>query len=350
MAAEPPAPRRRAAGLTEHLQVIKARVTPPFAAPADGPALDPIQDIVQADDGGHGDVPGLRKPAGDQLVGQPLLSRPLGVQRQPAVVSRGIEPAPALGVRLGVRAGRVASRCRALRWIQRLQPGRRRRGHPSRGFPCRGLPRRILLHRSLLRHVFPACGRPGYIHGPSSRQIPAAPPIRRALPQSSPDNARPPDLRRPRRLAGRAARRDGPDHGQGAGDVRVHLQPGPLRRTLHPGPVASPRCLGVSSSRGPLVPAPTAPRRPRASWSPGPPTTRAPEVARRAAAIRRSARKGLSAPPLRGGPGITRDRPDRCRTEPRRTEPHRLRPVPGEHPADARSACPRSLPAADAPA
>ena len=114
MTAEPPAPRPAAAGLTEYPQVVQTGVAATFAAPVDGPALDIIEHVVQPDDGGDGDVPGGGEPGGDQLVGQALLSRPLGAEGQAAVVGGGVEPAPALGVGPGVRAGRspaAAARC-----------------------------------------------------------------------------------------------------------------------------------------------------------------------------------------------------------------------------------------------
>src|SRR6185437_2105902 len=77
--AESPAPRPRAARGAEHPQVVQAGVAAALAAPVDRPALGPVEDVVQAQDGGGGDVPSLGEPAGDQLYGLLLLGRALGV-------------------------------------------------------------------------------------------------------------------------------------------------------------------------------------------------------------------------------------------------------------------------------
>ena len=119
-----------AAGLAEHPQVVQARVAAPFAAPVDGPALDVVEHVVQPDDGGDGDVPGGGQPGGDELVSQLLLGRPLGAEGQPAVVGGRVEPAPALGVGLGVRAGRATGGHRTLR-RGRARRARRPRRRPS---------------------------------------------------------------------------------------------------------------------------------------------------------------------------------------------------------------------------
>jgi hypothetical protein len=137
MAAEAPAPRRRAARLAEHPQVIQARIAAAFPAPVDGPALDLVQHVVQPDDGGDGDVSRDGEPAGDELVSQALLGRALRAERQAAVVGRGVEPAPALGVRPGVRTGRGTGGQRTLTGVERIEPGHRGGGHPRRRLPAR---------------------------------------------------------------------------------------------------------------------------------------------------------------------------------------------------------------------
>src|SRR5581483_649985 len=135
MAAEAPAPGRRTAGLAEDPQVVQAGVAAPFAAPVDGPALDVIEDVVQPDTRGDGDVPGGGQPAGDQLVSTALLGWPLVRQGQATVVRRGVEPAPPVRVGLGVRAGRATGGYRALRRVECAEPGRRGGGHTRRDLP-----------------------------------------------------------------------------------------------------------------------------------------------------------------------------------------------------------------------
>ena len=134
VAAEPPAPRPRAARLAEHPQVVHQRIAAPFPPPVDPPALDLVQHVVQPDDGGHGVVPGDGQPGRDELVGQPLLGRPLGAEGQPAVVGGGVEPAPALGVGLRVRAGRAAA------WPRPAAPARARPARPPRRRPSGSRP------------------------------------------------------------------------------------------------------------------------------------------------------------------------------------------------------------------
>lgn len=86
MTAEAPAPRAGAARLAEYQKVVHPGITTPFPAPVDAPAFEVIEDVVQADDGGDGDVPGGGQPGSDKLVRQPLLGRPLSAERQAAVI------------------------------------------------------------------------------------------------------------------------------------------------------------------------------------------------------------------------------------------------------------------------
>ena len=121
-----------AAGLAEHPQVVQLGVAATVALPVGHPALGVVEDVLQPDDRGHGDVTGRGQPAGHQLVREPLLAGGLGAQGQPAVVGRGVEPALPLGLGLGSRSGRGPGGHRPLVRLQRLQPRLRGLRHPGR--------------------------------------------------------------------------------------------------------------------------------------------------------------------------------------------------------------------------
>jgi hypothetical protein len=103
VAAEPPAPRRRAARLAEHPQVVEAGVATALPVePGDEP-LCLVEHVLQAHHGGHGDVRRGGQAGRDQPHRRPLLRRPLLVHGQAAVIGGRVEPAQPLGI------GRVAA-------------------------------------------------------------------------------------------------------------------------------------------------------------------------------------------------------------------------------------------------
>ena len=128
VAAEPPAPRRRAAGLAEHPQVVQAGVPAALAVEDRHEPLGVVEDVLQAHRGRDGDVPGRRETCRDQLHRGPLLGGSLRVHGEPTVVRGGVEPAPPLGVRRVVR-GDGADGHRALRGVEGVEPRARGSGH-----------------------------------------------------------------------------------------------------------------------------------------------------------------------------------------------------------------------------
>ncbi|MCO5556220.1 hypothetical protein L7F22_009766 [Adiantum nelumboides] len=126
--AEAPAPGARAR-VTEDPQVVERRVTEPLPVRPGGPVLRPVQDVLQPHDRRHGGVAGLGQPRGDQPHRALLLDRGLRVQRQPAVVGGGVEPATTLGVGPGVAGRAVAAGGREPVVVQGVQPGRGRGRH-----------------------------------------------------------------------------------------------------------------------------------------------------------------------------------------------------------------------------
>ena len=128
VAAEPPAPRRRAAGLAEHPQVVQAGVPAALAVEDRHEPLGVVEDVLQAHRGRDGDVPGRRETRRDQPHRGPLLGGSLRVHGEPTVVRGGVEPAPPLGVRRVVR-GDGADGHRALRGVEGVEPRARGSGH-----------------------------------------------------------------------------------------------------------------------------------------------------------------------------------------------------------------------------
>ena len=127
--AEPPAPRRRARRVAEHAQVVHARVAAAFPAEHDREVLGVVEHVLQAHHRGGRHVARPRRAGAQQRHRPPLLGGALGVQGEAAVVGRGVEPAAALGVALGVGVRARSDRHGALLVGEGLEPGQRGGGH-----------------------------------------------------------------------------------------------------------------------------------------------------------------------------------------------------------------------------
>ena len=73
--AEAPGPGAMQVGFAEHAQPVQLWVPSTLAAPVDLPVLDMVEHVLQAHDGGCGDVAGFGQAGGDQLHGAALLPR-----------------------------------------------------------------------------------------------------------------------------------------------------------------------------------------------------------------------------------------------------------------------------------
>src|SRR5215218_5461015 len=93
-----PSPQAFVTWLAEDPQVIHSRVAAAFPIEAGLESLGVVEHVLQADDRRDRDVPSRRQTGRDEPHHRPLLRWPLLMDREAAVISRGVEPAAALVV------------------------------------------------------------------------------------------------------------------------------------------------------------------------------------------------------------------------------------------------------------